>query len=138
MLWDIQTAGEICEELVLGISVTHQVRKEMEPYLEAQGLSDLPRILVRPTGGIGPKAISGGNHAWQLGYQLAKQLSEMLPYTCYKIHLFFAGPIALGYILGRTLRYLNLPIQMYEFDLDLEKQRRGQRYYPSLQVLYQS
>lgn len=137
MLWDIQTAGEICEELILGISVTHQVQKEMEPYLEAQSLSDLPRVLVYPAGGIGPNAVSGGNHAWQLGYQLANQLNEMLPYTCYKIHLFFAGPIALGYILGHTLRYLNLPIQMYEFDLDLEKRRRGQRYYPSLQVLYQ-
>ena len=26
-LWEFQTAGEICEELVLGISVTHQVRE---------------------------------------------------------------------------------------------------------------
>lgn len=136
-LWNIQTAGEVDEELILGISVTHQVQKEMEPYLQAQGLSDLPRILVYPIGGFGPKAISGGDHAWQLGGQLAKQLSEMLPYTCCKIHLFFAGPIALGYILGHTLRNLRPIIQMYEFDIEFERQRRGQRYYPSLRPSYQ-
>lgn len=136
-LWDIQTVGEIDEELILGISVTHQVQKEMEPYLETQGLSDLPRILVCPIGGIGPKAISGGDHAWQLGYQLAEQLSEILPYTCSKIHLFFAGPVALGYILGHTLRNLMPIIQMYEFDIEFERQQRGQRYYPSLRPSYQ-
>ena len=136
-LWNIQTAGEVDEELILGISVTHQVQKEMEPYLQAQGLSDLSRILVCPIGGIGPKAISGGDHAWQLGYQLAEQLSEILPYTCSKIHLFFAGPVALGYILGHTLRNLRPIIQMYEFDIEFERQQRGQRYYPSLRPSYQ-
>ena len=136
-LWDLQTVGEIGEEWILGISVTHQVEKEMEPYLEVQGLSDLPRVLARPTGGIGPKAISDGNHAWQLGYQLEKRLDEMLPYTCSKIHLFFAGPVALGYILGHTLRNLMPIIQMYEFDIEFERQQRGQRYYPSLRPSYQ-
>ena len=136
-LWDLQNVGEIGEEWVLGISVTHQVQKEMEPYLEVQGLSDLPRILVCPIGGIGPKAISGGDHAWHLGYQLAEQLIEILPYTCCKIHLFFAGPIAFGYILGHTLRNLRPIIQMYEFDIEFERQHRGQRYYPSLRPSYQ-
>ena len=136
-LWDLQTIGEIGDEWVLGISVTHQVQKEMEPYLEIQGLSDLPRILACPIEGIGPKAISSGNHAWQLGYQLAKCLDERLPHTCCKIHLFFAGPVALGYILGHTLRNLRSIIQMYEFDIDFERQHRGQRYYPSLRPSYQ-
>ena len=136
-LWDLQTVGEIGDEWVLGISVTHQVQKEMEPYLEIQGLSDLPRILACPIEGIGPKAISSGNHAWQLGYQLAKCLDERLPHTCCKIHLFFAGPVALGYILGHTLRNLRSIIQMYEFDIDFERQHRGQRYYPSLRPSYQ-
>ena len=136
-LWDLQNVGEIGEEWVLGISVTHQVQKEMEPYLEVQGLSDLPRILVCPIGGIGPKAISAGDHAWHLGYQLAEQLIEILPYTCCKIHLFFAGPIAFGYILGHTLRNLRPIIQMYEFDIEFERQHQGQRYYPSLRPSYQ-
>ena len=80
----------------------------MEPYLEAQGLSDLPRILVRPTGGIGPKAISGGNHAWQLGLSTcSNNLVRCSHNTCYVRYIsFLLVPVALGYILGRTLRYL--------------------------------
>lgn len=134
-LWDLQTVEEIGDEWVLGISVTHQVQKEMEPYLEVQGLSDLPRILACPIEGIGPKAISSGNHAWQLGYQLAKCLDKLLPHTCCKIHLFFAGPVALGYILGHTLRHIVPVIQLYEHDF--EGLRYKDRYYPSLQIPYQ-
>ena len=134
-LWKFETTGEIGGELVLGISVTHQVQKEMEPYLEAQGLSELSRILVCPIEDIGPKAVSDGDHAWQLGYQLAKQLHEILPNTCHKIHLFFAVPVALGYILGNTLRHITPVIQVYEHDF--EGQRYEHRYYSSLQVPYQ-
>lgn len=134
-LWEYQIRGEIDEELVLGISVTHQIQKEMDFYLETEGLSDLPQILVRPTTGTGHKAILEGAHAWQLGYQLAKQLREMLPNTCRKIHLFFAVPAALGYILGHTLRHIRPIIQLYEHDF--EGQRYKERYYPSLRVPYQ-
>ncbi len=134
-LWKFETSGEIGEELVLGISVVHQVQKEMEPYLKAQGLSKLPQILVRPIGGIGPKAVPDGDHAWQLGYQLDKQLRGMLPNTCRKIHLFFAVPAALAYILGHTLRYIVPVTQLYEHDF--EEQRYKERYYPSLRVPYQ-
>ena len=135
VLWKYQIRGEIDEELVLGISVTHQIQKEMDFYLETEGLSDLPQILVRPTTGTGHKAIPEGSHAWQLGYQLDKQLREMLPNTCRKIHLFFAVPAALGYILGHTLRHIRPIIQLYEHDF--EGQRYKERYYPSLRVPYQ-
>ena len=134
-LWDLQNVGEIGEEWVLGISVTHQVQKEMEPYLEVQGLSDLPQILVQPIGGTDPKAVPDGNHAWLLGYQLAKQLREILCNECRKIHIFFAVPVALGYILGHTLRHVVPSIQLYEHDF--EGQRYKHRYYPSLRIPYQ-
>ena len=134
-LWKFETSGEIGEELVLGISVTHQVQKETELYLKVQDLSELPRILVCPIGGIGPKAVSDGDYAWQLGYQLAKQLREMLPNTCRKIHLFFAVPVALAYILGHTLRHITQVIQLYEHDF--EGHRHQYRYFPSLLAPYQ-
>ena len=136
LLWDIQTVGEIGEELVLAISVTHEIQKHVESYLEANALSNLSQISVSPTRGFGHNAVLDGNHAWQLGYQLAKQLHEILPSTCCKIHLFFAVPVALGYILGYTLRHIVRVIQLYEHDF--EGQRYEYRYYPSLQVPYQS
>ncbi|RKU11951.1 hypothetical protein C6502_06875 [Candidatus Poribacteria bacterium] len=135
-LWQFKTVGEIDKELILGISVTHQIQTHLQPYLEVEGLSNLPQVLVCPTGGACRNAVSGGEHAWQLGFQLADWLREMLPDTCHKIHLFFAGPVALGYIFGHTLRHITPQIQLYEHDY--EGQRGGQRYYPSLRIPYQS
>lgn len=134
-LWKIETRGEIGEELVLGISVTRPVEPHLQPYLKTEGLSDLPQILVCPKTGPDPKAVSGGDHAWQLGNQLAKQLQEMFGDRCEKIHLFFAVPAALAYILGHTLRHIVPIIQLYEHDF--EGQRYKERYYPSLRVPYQ-
>jgi len=133
-LWNYEIIGEIDTELILGISVTHQIQSQLRPYLEAENLSDLPQVLVYPTSGVGPNSISGGDQAWQLGFQLNKQLREMLPNTCRKIHLFFAGPVALGYILGYTLRHITPCIQLYEYDF--EGQGGEQRYYPSLRIPY--
>ena len=134
-LWEFKIVGEIDRELLLGISVTHPIQNHLQSYLETEGLSDLPQILVCPTGGVGHNAISGGDQAWQLGFQLAGRLRKMLPDTCRTIHLFLAGPVALGYILGHTLRHITPLIQLYEHDF--EGQNGEQRYYPSLRVPYQ-
>ena len=131
-LWKFQKSEEIDDELVLGISVTHSVEPHMQSYLESEGLTHLPQILVCPITGTDPKAVSGGDHAWQLGYQLAGRLREMLPNTCCKINLFFAGPVALGYIFGHTLRHITPIIQLYEHDY--EGLHYEHRYYPSLRV----
>jgi hypothetical protein len=135
-LWQFNAVGEINKELILGISVTHQIQTDLQPYLETENLNDLPQVLVCPTGGADPRAVCDAHHAWQLGYQLAKRLRGMLPHTCHTIHLFFAGPVALGYIFGHTLRHITPQIQLYEHDF--EGQRGGQRYYPSLCIPYQS
>lgn len=135
-LWHLEIVGKIDKELILGISVTHQIQPHLQPYLEVKGLSNLSQVLVCPTGDVNPRAVCDGDHAWQLGYQLAKRLREILPYTCHTIHLFFAGPVALGYILGHTLCHITSQIQLYEHDF--EGQCDKQRYYPSLRIPYQS
>ncbi len=133
-LWRFETVGKIDEEIILEISVTHDIQKQLRSYLLTQGYSELPQIRVAPIDGVGPYAISGGTHAWQFGYQLAAQLSERIPETCQTIHLFFAGPVALAYILGHTLRlqHITQPIQLYEYDFD--GQRGPRTYYPSLRI----
>ena len=133
-LWEFQTVGEINEEVILEISVTHHIQKQVQSYLLTQGYSELPHIQVAPIGGVGSHAVSGGPHAWQLGYQLAEQLRERFPDTCQTVHLFFAGPVALAYILGHTLRHITPNIQLYEYDFD--GQRGPRTYYPSLRIPY--
>ena len=135
-LWQFKTVGEVGAELVIGISVTHSVEADMQSYLVSKGLSDLPQILVQPIGGTNPNVVSDGNQAWLLGDQLASQLREILRNEGRKIHIFFAGPVALGYILGYALRCITPIIQLYEHDF--EGQRYKERYYPSLRVPYQS
>ena len=131
-LWEFKTKETVDNEVVLGISVTHDVEKQTQSCLETENLTDLPQILAFPIQGVSPTAVVGGDHAWQLGSQLEKQLREMLPVTCRTIHLFYAGPVALAYILGHKLRYVTESIQLYEFDF--EGQSGEQRYYPSLRV----
>lgn len=134
-LWRFQTFGKIDEEVILEISVTHHIQKQMQVYLSAEGYSELPHIRVASINGVGSHAISGGTHAWQLGYQLAEQLRARIPETCQTVHLFFAGPVALAYVLGHTLRHITPNIQLYEYDF--EGQRGGRTYYPSLRISYQ-
>ena len=134
-LWRFQNVGKVNEEVILEISVTHHIQKQVQSYLSTQGNSELPQIRGAPIGGVGSTAVSGGTHAWQLGYQLAEQLRERIPETCQTIHIFFAGPVALAYILGYTLRHITRHIQLYEYDF--EGQRGPQTYYPSLRIPYQ-
>lgn len=133
-LWMFQTIGKIDEEVILEISVTHDIQKQLRSYLLTQGYSELPHIRVAPIDGVGSHAVSGGPHAWQLGYQLATQLSERIPETCQTVHFFFAAPVALAYILGHTLRHITPNIQLYEYDF--EGQRGDLTYYPSLRIPY--
>ena len=133
-LWMFQTVGKIDEEVILEISVTHDIQKQLQSYLSTQGYSELPHIRVAPIDGVGPHAVSGGTHAWQLGYQLEEQLRGRIPEKCQTIHLFFAGPVALAYVLGHTLRHITPNIQLYEYDF--EGQRGERKYYPSLRIAY--
>ena len=131
-LWDFETAKTIGNEVVLGISVTHDVRLRLQACLQDEELTELSQILVFPTQGVSPTAVINGDHAWQLGSQLETQLRQMLPVTSRTIHLFYAGPVALAYILGHKLRYVTESIQLYEFDF--QAQSGEKRYYPSLRV----
>lgn len=133
-LWLLQTVGKIDEDVILEISVTHDIQKQLQSYLLTQGYNELPQIRVAPIEGVGPTVVAGGTHAWQLGYQLAAELSERIPETCQTIHLFFAGPVALAYVLGHTLRHITPNIQLYEYDF--EGQRGPRTYYPSLRIAY--
>ena len=65
-----------------------------------------------------------------MGYEVQRVLREVLPVNCNKVHLFFAGPAALSYILGNALRYVALSVQLYEHDF--EGGTVEQRYYPSI------
>jgi hypothetical protein len=118
-LWNIRRIkGKIDTEVVIGISVTNPIENHLLPFLNSTKLKELPRILFRPANGVGPRAIINGEHAWQLAYEIQTLLRERLSVKCHTIHLFFAGPVALAYIFGNTLRYITKTIQLYEHDFE--------------------
>jgi len=131
-LWNVDISGYIDTEVVVGVSVTHPIENHLNPFLEAKGLNNIPKVLLRPVGEMGRTAVSGGNNAWQLGFELGNRLREILPHTCHKMHFFFAGPVALAYILGHTLRHVTQVIHLYEHDF--EGETGGLRYYPSMRI----
>lgn len=132
-LWHMDFIGCIDTEVVVGVSVTHSVEEHLYPFLESKGLMELPKILAHPINGTGLNAIYDGDHAWHLGFELMTRLRKDIPNNCHTIHFFFAGPVALAYILGHTLRYVTKVTQLYEFDYE---GTTNERYYPSICIQY--
>lgn len=131
-LWNTNIIGTFKTEVVIAISVTNPIDNHLVSFLEAKGFGDLPIIQLRPVKGVGPKAISDGEYAWQLGFELQTLLRSALPSKCHMMHLFFSGPAALAYIFGNTICYITKNIQLYEYDFEgLSKELR---YYPSIRL----
>jgi hypothetical protein len=131
-LWDNATQGPPGEEVVLAISVTHDVNQHLTPSLEALGLGTLSRMDVRPKGGCGHSAVAGGTLAWHLAHDLRRLLGDSLPPATKKMHIFFAGPVAMAFLLGHALRGIAPQMQLYEHDF--EGEQGGHRYSGSLCV----
>lgn len=131
-LWNVSTCGEIKDEVIIAISVTNPVECHLNPFLKANGLDILPRIDFQPSNGAHQNAVSGGEHAWHLGFELQEILRKILPATCQTIHVFFSCPAALAYIFGNNLRCITKNIQLYEHDYEGNKFEL--RYYPSIKI----
>ncbi|MFX0200556.1 MAG: SAVED domain-containing protein, partial [Candidatus Hodarchaeota archaeon] len=131
-LWHSKIVGTFNTEAVAAISVTNPIENHLLPFLQEAGLNHLPRVELHPVGGIGPRAVADGEHAWQLGFELQTLLRSHLPATCHTIHLFFSAPAALAYIFGNTLRHVTNTIKLYEHDF--ERSRGELAYYGSLQL----
>ncbi len=129
--WNVARSGsDTACEAVIGISVTNPVGKHLDYFLGTAGLDSALRIDFIPFNGVGPRAVVDGAAAWSMGYEVQKVLRGVLPASCSKVHIFFAGPAALSYILGNALRYIAPSVQLYEHDFQggtVEK-----RYYSSI------
>ncbi len=130
--WNMELLGTIDKEVVVDVSVTHCIREDVDMFLEEREMEDLPRILLWPTSGLGANAIHDGDHAWWLGVEAMAKLRQTIPASCQTMHFFYAGPVALAYILGHTLRYVTRTTQLYEYDF--EGGTYASRYYPSISI----
>lgn len=117
-VWNHQLRGSPTNEVVLAVSITHSVDQHLAPSLSALKLDALARLDVCPKGGHGPAAIAGGTIAWHLASDLQRLLRRTLAPTVRKLHVFFAGPVAMAYLLGQALRGVVPEFQLYEHDFE--------------------
>jgi hypothetical protein len=128
-LWQATWPASIESEVVVAVSITNPVEPHMDAYLKAQGMDNLPRILVRP---LNNASQINSEQAWQLAHDLNQTLRQRLPASCRKMHLFYSIPVALAYILGHKLRCVTPVIQLYEHDFEGSKNLT--RYSPSITI----
>ena len=105
--------------LVLGVSVTHDVRSDVEAHYRSTGVAPRMFLDLRPVVGVGPASILGADHAAALTEQLQqivmaerRRLGGLIP-----VHIFAAAPNGFMYFLGQLGRAMD-PVRLYEFDFD--------------------
>ncbi len=109
------------QDIAICLSVTHDVRADVEEFLVSEGAPKVGRLLlVSPEGGPSPLSIKGPEHAYRLAGKLPGVLAEARPTRAARAHVFFACPNGLMFFIGQQRESLGR-IALYEFDFGLER-----------------
>lgn len=118
-LWSI---AEKCinsdeQDLVIGISITHDVSADVENYLSLQRLNvrELVNFIIQPC--PCSTAIIDGTHALKLVQELVAVIRKHRIPGNRTLHLFIAGPNGFSFLLGQHCHGLGKLIT-YEYDFD--------------------
>ena len=108
------------QDIAICLSVTHDVRADVEEFLASEGSPEIGRLLVvTPEGGPSPQSIKGPDQAYRLATQLPGVLAEARRSRAARVHVFFACPNALMFFIGQQREALGR-LALYEFDFGLE------------------
>lgn len=119
------------EDVAICLSVTHDVRADVEAYLSSASAPSVRRIvLLSPEGGASPQSIKGPDHAYHLAAALPALLTSARPNRRATAHVFFACPNALMFFIGQQREALGR-LALYEFDFGIE---RDGSYAPSISL----
>lgn len=109
------------EDVAICLSVTHDVRADVEAYLASGKAPPVRRLVVlNPEGGPSPQSIRGPDHAYQLAAALPAVLTSARPNRGARAHVFFACPNALMFFIGQQREALGR-LALYEFDFGIER-----------------
>lgn len=116
-------------DIAVAVSVTRDALADVKSF--AAGLAGVGVLIdARPDVGIGPRVVSGADHAVALADSLADLIRHRRPNAGAVVHLFMAVPNALAFFLGQHRGALGA-VQLYEFDFEGE---RGGSYSPSVRL----
>ena len=109
------------EDIAVCLSVTHDVRRDVEEFLAAEGAPEVGcLVLVSPQGGPSPQSIEGPDHAYRLASQILGVINKARPSRAAWAHVFFACPNALMFFIGQQREALGR-LALYEFDFGFER-----------------
>lgn len=107
-------------DVVVTLSITHDVRRDVDAYVRAAGIDAVARIDLSPAKGPGPAAVEGADHAATLAAAVVDEMQRARPARTAVVHLFAAVPNSILFFLGQHREALGR-MQIYEFDFSLER-----------------
>lgn len=109
------------DDVAICLSVTHDVRADVDAYLASSGAPPVRRLVVlSPVGGPSPQSVKGPDHAYQLATALPALLASARPSRTARAHVFFACPNSLMFFIGQLRDALGR-LALYEFDFGIER-----------------
>lgn len=129
MTYEIVEFGSGGGEMAVAVALTHDISADVQDYLKRE-VPSVSRLLVcRPDGGVGPRSVACGRHAFDLAQSMAATVKRERQQTASQAtHVFVAGPNAFTFFAGQHHRTMGR-MKLYEYDF--EGQRSG-TYLPSL------
>ena len=129
-LWAGEIPPELSREVVVGVSITNPIDKQVDHFLhKTKPRAKWSRLFLQPKNGV---TRINGEQGWQLAHDLNQLLRKQLPANCQKLHLFCSVPAAFAYALGQELRHIAPVIQLYEYDF--EGKTLPEHYAPSITI----
>lgn len=129
--WSVTTSATSGsgDDVAVVVSVSRDALADVKSYVASvQPIGTV--VEVRPTSGVGQRAVADADHAVALADGLADVIRMHRPKNGGTTHLFIAAPNALAFFLGQHRGALG-KVQLYEFDFEGE---RGGSYSPSIRL----
>ncbi|OGU59807.1 MAG: hypothetical protein A2X64_05735 [Ignavibacteria bacterium GWF2_33_9] len=119
--WDINILNDQntdnFEEIVILCSVTHNINQSSFEFLQKNVfLQNKACFSFACKNGCNSVTIADNKQAWSMANELAEEISRRCLSSNLKIHLFYAGPSALAYVIGKKLQLKAIELYLYEYN----------------------
>ncbi|MEE6130388.1 SAVED domain-containing protein [Chryseobacterium arthrosphaerae] len=132
--WDIETnqIDENGNDIVLSISVTHDVREEVSDFVKKNLTGINSEIQATIKTGIGGNSIKDATHAVLALEELISSVRSLKRKHAItgRLHIFMAAPVAMAFFLGQRISPLG-SATLYEYDYE---QQRSKGYHAILDL----
>lgn len=113
---DVHASGGDGADLVVALSITHDVLSNVNVYCERELPSDHRLLDARLSSGPSGLGVVDGAHAWQIAESIAAAIREQGGHNRPRVHLFAAAPNAVIFFIGQQLGLGDVVAYEYDFE----------------------